>query len=169
MKNDNVSNNFYLSIADKSFGFRHLQMACAQVGTIIAMPVSGVLAETSIGWKLIFYAMSGLLFFNAIIWYFFAASSPADHRMIYKEERQYIEDALNSSGSPKVMRIPWRHILTSVPLYGIMAAHIGTAISFVLFFVDMPTYLEKGLKISLKSVTSNEKVHPTIETDNVQN
>ncbi|KAL4721424.1 hypothetical protein ACJJTC_012334 [Scirpophaga incertulas] len=81
-------------------GYAGIVYGGAQVGTIIAMPVSGVLAETSIGWKLLFYAMSGLLFFNAIIWYFFAASSPADHRMICKEERQYIEDALNSSGSP---------------------------------------------------------------------
>ncbi|RVE51985.1 hypothetical protein evm_003263 [Chilo suppressalis] len=122
-----------------------------QVGIIIAMPLSGLLAETAIGWKLNFYVMSGLLFLNAAVWYWFAASSPAEHRMISKEERQYIETSLHSGGSQKSMSTPWRRILTSVPLYAIMATHVACTCSFVLFFVDMPTYLEKGLQISLKN------------------
>ncbi|KAL0839187.1 hypothetical protein ABMA28_017155 [Loxostege sticticalis] len=125
-----------------------------QLGTIIAMPVSGVLAETELGWKVIFYTMSGLLFFNAAIWYWFSASSPGEHRMISKEERQYIENGLNSTGSQRTMATPWKQMLTTVPVWAILATHIGSAMSFVLFFVDMPTYLEKGLQLSLKNSAS---------------
>ncbi|XP_028173141.1 putative inorganic phosphate cotransporter isoform X1 [Ostrinia furnacalis] len=125
-----------------------------QIGTIIAMPVSGLLAETALGWKLIFYTMSGLLFVNAAIWYWFSASTPGEHRMISKEERQYIENGLQIKGGQRKMATPWKQIFRCVPIWAILATHISSAISFVLFFVDMPTYLEKGLKISLKNSAS---------------
>ncbi|XP_013134079.1 PREDICTED: putative inorganic phosphate cotransporter [Papilio polytes] len=103
----------------------------SQLGTIIAMPLSGLLAETAIGWKLIFYSISGLM----------------------EVERQYIERGLHTSGG-KVLRTPWRHILRSRGLWAVAITHIGFTCSYVLFFVDMPTYLEKGLHISLKNSAS---------------
>lgn len=69
------------------------------MGTIIAMPVSGLLAETTIGWKLIFYSISGLMFLTATIWYWFAASSPEEHPMMTEEEKYYIEMGLNMTTS----------------------------------------------------------------------
>ncbi|KOB52025.1 Sodium-dependent phosphate transporter, partial [Operophtera brumata] len=59
----------------------------SHIGTIISMPVSGVLAETALGWKTIFYSISGLMFLTAALWYWFAASSPAEHRMMSVQER----------------------------------------------------------------------------------
>ncbi|CAH2229075.1 putative inorganic phosphate cotransporter [Pararge aegeria] len=125
----------------------------SQIGTIIAMPVSGLLAETAMGWKLIFYVVSGIMFLQSIIWIFFAASSPRDHRLMTEGEKEYIERGLNAGGS-KSHRTPWRYILRTKALWGIMFTHIGCAISYVLFFVDMPTYLERGLQISLKDSAS---------------
>ncbi|XP_014359109.2 putative inorganic phosphate cotransporter isoform X1 [Papilio machaon] len=124
-----------------------------QLGTIIAMPLSGLLAETAIGWKLIFYSISGLMFTSAVVWYFFSASTPGEHRFMTELERQYIERGLNTCGG-KVLRTPWRHILRSRGLWAIAITHIGFSCSYVLFFVDMPTYLEKGLHISLKNSAS---------------
>nr|XP_034831919.1 putative inorganic phosphate cotransporter [Maniola hyperantus] len=119
------------------------------IGTIIAMPVSGLLAETAMGWKLIFYAVSGIMFVQSVIWIFFAASSPRDHRLMTEEEREYIERGLNTGGN-KSHRTPWRYILRTKALWALVVTHIGCAINYVLFFVDMPTYLERGLEISLK-------------------
>jgi predicted permease len=70
----------------------------AIIGTIVAMPVSGILAETAIGWKLIFYSISGILFVTAAIWYLAAANSPGDHPLMGGDERKYIEKGLNSGG-----------------------------------------------------------------------
>ncbi|CAH2096618.1 unnamed protein product [Euphydryas editha] len=95
-----------------------------QIGIIVAMPLSGVLAETKIGWKLIFYVMS--------------------------EEKEYIESGLNVA-SGKALKTPWKQIFTTKGFWDLMFTHIGAVIGFSLFFVDMPTYLEKGLQISLKS------------------
>lgn len=66
------------------------------------MPVSGVLAETALGWKMIFYSTAGLMLITAFIWFWFAASSPGEHRMISEEEKDYIEMELNTGHRSKV-------------------------------------------------------------------
>lgn len=71
------------------------------MGTIIAMPLSGYLAETALGWKMIFYVISGIMFLISAIWYWFSASSPFEHSMMSEEEREYIDMGLNS-GEPRV-------------------------------------------------------------------
>ncbi|KAL0839185.1 hypothetical protein ABMA28_017153 [Loxostege sticticalis] len=117
-----------------------------QLGTIITMPVCGLLAGTALGWKMIFYGFAGFLFVVAVMWYWCAASSPREHRMISKEERQYIEAGLN-----KRPPTPWKTILRSIPMWVLLAPHFGFVAAFTVFFVDMPTYMEKGLKISLRN------------------
>ncbi|CAH2096599.1 unnamed protein product [Euphydryas editha] len=121
-----------------------------QIGIIVAMPLSGVLAETKMGWKLIFYVISGILVVTACIWVFLGASSPGDHRLINKEEKEYIESGLNVA-SGKALKTPWKEIFTTKGFWALLFTHIGSVIGFALFFVDMPTYLEKGLQISLKN------------------
>ncbi|XP_063384115.1 putative inorganic phosphate cotransporter [Cydia fagiglandana] len=125
----------------------------SMIGTIVGMPVSGILAETAIGWKLIFYSISGLVFVSAAIFYLAAASSPGEHKLMRDEERKYIEKGLNAGGS-KEMRTPWRDIFRTKVFWVLVVTHIGSAVSFVLFFVDLPTYLERGLQISLKTSAS---------------
>lgn len=66
-----------------------------QVGTIIGMPVSGLLADTELGWTLIFYVMAGLMVVTAVMWQFLTASTPGEHRWITHEEKEYIESGLN--------------------------------------------------------------------------
>ncbi|XP_052747665.1 putative inorganic phosphate cotransporter [Galleria mellonella] len=122
-----------------------------QIGTILSMPISGILADTSMGWKSIFYTMSGLQFAVAIIWYFFTASAPREHKFISKEERIYIESRLNIKDTGTKLRIPWRVILTSKPLLATLLPHLGFASAFMIVFVDMPMYMESALGISLKN------------------
>ncbi|CAG5058467.1 unnamed protein product [Parnassius apollo] len=124
-----------------------------QIGTIIAMPLSGLLAETAIGWKLIFYSISGLMFTMSAVWYFFSASTPREHRLMTEAEKEYIERGLNTSGG-KVLSTPWRFILKSKGVWAVAITHIGCTCGYTLFFVEMPTYLEKGLHISLKNSAS---------------
>ncbi|KAL4720973.1 hypothetical protein ACJJTC_006916 [Scirpophaga incertulas] len=121
-----------------------------QIGIIIAMPLSGILAESAMGWKLIFYTISGILLGNSLIWYSFAASSPREHRMISKKEKAFIEAGLNVlKGKPPPA--PWKQILKSKATWALLAPQMGFTVCFVLFFVETPTYLEKGLHISLKN------------------
>ncbi|KAI8436412.1 hypothetical protein MSG28_010008 [Choristoneura fumiferana] len=125
----------------------------SMIGTVVAMPVSGILAETAIGWKLIFYSISVLALVTAAVWYLAAASSPEEHRLMGDEEQKYIEKGLKSANI-KVLPTPWREIIHSKEMRVLVITHIGSSVIFGLFFVDMPTYLERGLQISLKTSAS---------------
>lgn len=48
---------------------------------------------------------------------------------------------------------PWKDMLSTGPLWAIIAAHIGASITYMLFFVDLPTYLERAMQISLRNVS----------------
>ncbi|CAG9786471.1 unnamed protein product [Diatraea saccharalis] len=121
-----------------------------KVGVIAAMALCGILAESALGWKLIFYSISGMVMLQSIAWYILMASSPREHRWITEEEKEYIEAGLNISESKKTIT-PWRHILRSKPVWALLAPQVGFAICFTFFLTDAPTYLDKGLGISLKS------------------
>ena len=71
----------------------------AQLGLVIAMPVSGILADTKLGWKLIFYSVSSIMMISTALWIFFSANSPKEHRLITETEREYIERGLNSTAN----------------------------------------------------------------------
>ncbi|XP_026735216.1 putative inorganic phosphate cotransporter [Trichoplusia ni] len=144
----------WLPISERT-SYTGIVYSASQIGTIIAMPLSGFLAETALGWKMIFYVTSAIMFLTAGLWYWFSASSPAQHSMMTEEERNYIELGLNSDTGAKENRpIPWRAILTTPPFWAILSSHIGAYFTFTLFFVDLPTYLEKGMHISLRSSAS---------------
>uniref|UniRef100_A0A2A4JRY5 Putative inorganic phosphate cotransporter n=1 Tax=Heliothis virescens TaxID=7102 RepID=A0A2A4JRY5_HELVI len=124
----------------------------SQVGTIIAMPLSGLLAETVLGWKMIFYVTSAIMFLTAAIWYWFSASSPGEHSMMTEEEKTYIEMGLDTSSENKRRQpTPWKEIFKTGALWAIVSSHVGGAAVFILFFVDLPTYLERGMNISLRN------------------
>ncbi|KAI5639155.1 major facilitator superfamily domain-containing protein [Phthorimaea operculella] len=122
-----------------------------QLGIILGMPVSGLLASTPLGWPLIYYAMAGLMVFAAALWYFFTASTPDQHRFMTLREQEYIEQNLNKSKNDKRIPTPWLAIFKSRSLWALTIGHVGVAYGFIMFFVDLPTYLEKGLHISLKN------------------
>lgn len=55
------------------------------------MPLAGVLSETVLGWKLIFYVSAAVLLAVAAAWARWAASCPAQHPLMTEAERMYIE------------------------------------------------------------------------------
>jgi MFS family permease len=68
--------------------------AGAQFGTVIAMPISGYLAASRVGWPSIFYLFGALAILWSIGFFFLGADSPFDHRSISEEEKEYIEKSL---------------------------------------------------------------------------
>lgn len=96
----------YVLIYELSISFKSISKLSlftgSQVGTIIAMPLSGLLAETALGWKMIFYVTSAIMFLTAALWYWFAASTPGEHSMMTEEEKTYIEMGLDTSTETRV-------------------------------------------------------------------
>lgn len=128
----------------------------AQVGTVIALPISGLLCDYGFdgGWPTVFYFFGtlGVLWF--IAWSVFAYDSPFRHPRISDEERNYIMNGLGfNSGSVtiKTPKVPWRHVLTSLPVWAIVAAHFGQNWGFYTMLTEMPTYMKNILHYDIKA------------------
>ncbi|KAG7308954.1 hypothetical protein JYU34_006231 [Plutella xylostella] len=125
--------------------------ASSSIAVIISMPISGLLAETELGWKLIFYVTAALLLAAAGAWWALAASSPGEHRLMTIEEKLYIEKDMTPVGTKGSFSVPWKDILRSKHVYAILFSNFAYSSCFSFLFLDMPTFMEKGLQLSLKN------------------
>lgn len=93
------------------------------------MPLSGLLAEYS--WPSIFYVFG----FVGVVWSLFfiwtVYEDPQSTPSISEEEKKFINDALwGNNTSDKSPDIPWKSILTSMPFYAILFAHVSLTFIF---------------------------------------
>ena len=94
--------------------------AGAQFGTVVSMPLSGLLAEYN--WPTIFYVFGtvGTVWCIAFLWT--CKEDPQSHDTIDEEERDYIVQQLWGSQKMSNPPIPWRAVLTSLPFFAILLA-----------------------------------------------
>lgn len=84
--------SFYALIVSGTFAY-----AGAQFGTVIALPISGVLAASAAGWPSIFYMFGALAILWSVIFFILGADAPSSYRNISHEEREYIEESLRTT------------------------------------------------------------------------
>eukprot|EP00794_Sanderia_malayensis_P005562 gene5562-6248_t len=125
------------------------------VGNIIAIPITGMLAKYGFdgGWPSVFYCFG----FFAIAWYalweYLAADTPAHHPTISKAERAYIEASIGGhTFDPLKEKPPWKDILSSVPMWGIIIGHFGACWGYYTLFTQMPTYLKDIQHLDIKTM-----------------
>lgn len=97
--------------------------AGAQFGTVISMPISGLLAEHS--WPSIFYVFGflGVVWSLAFLWTVY--EDPQSSPKISTTEKNFINKSLWGNGTAdKSPAIPWKFIATSMPFYAILFAHV---------------------------------------------
>ncbi|KAI4903222.1 hypothetical protein NFI96_021620 [Prochilodus magdalenae] len=126
-----------------------ISYAGAQLGTVVALPVSGEICFHS-DWRYVFYSFGavGLLWF--ILWTFLVSSSPSLHRRISETERTYITASLRNELSPTSDYIPWKAILTSLPLWAIVVAHFSYNWTFYTLLTLLPTYMNDVLAFNIQ-------------------
>lgn len=62
-----------------------------QLGTVVGMPLCGLLCASHFGWPSTFFLSAIVGFIWVVVWIFVAADSPAVHRSISREEQIYIQ------------------------------------------------------------------------------
>ncbi|XP_063242875.1 putative inorganic phosphate cotransporter isoform X2 [Bacillus rossius redtenbacheri] len=128
--------------------------AGTQFGTIVALPISGLLAKSSIGWPGVFYVFGGISLMWAVLWSFLGADSPETHGFIPPDEKLYIQASLERiSSANKGFKTPWRYIMTSVPMISLILAHCGQNWGFWTLLTEMPSYMNHVLKYDIKKNT----------------
>ncbi|XP_046392975.1 vesicular glutamate transporter 1-like isoform X2 [Ischnura elegans] len=121
-------------------------------GTVASLSIASLLAE-SLGWPSIFYAFGvvGLLWF--FIWMTFVKETPQEDRRITDFELDLIRSSVGpASNHGKDVHVPWRHFVTSLPVWAIAIAHFCENWGFYTLLTELPTYLTDVLGLDLKSV-----------------
>lgn len=123
--------------------------AGAQIGTVITMPISGLLCEY-VNWESVFYVFGAIGVLWSVFWFFFVFDSPAKHPRISPQERSYIE-ASQGTQTKGSLSVPWLQIAKSPPVYAVAVAHFTNNWGYYTLLTCLPQYLKHILKFDIKS------------------
>ncbi|KAK9504529.1 hypothetical protein O3M35_010845 [Rhynocoris fuscipes] len=129
--------------------FVGLAMNGGTLGATLALPLCGLLAQSSGGWPSVFYFSACLGLCWTLLWAWLGADSPATHTTISLKEREYIESSLSHTTSTKVYKTPWKAILTSVPFWALIAAHLGNGWGFSILITETPSFINSVLNFDI--------------------
>jgi len=114
------------------------------VGTVIALPLSGVLAE-HINWESIFYVFGTLGLVWCATWWWVARDSPEEDRNITDAELEYLRTAIGVSNEESVMAPPWKAMFTSRAVWAIILAHFAENWGFYTLLTGLPMFMRDVL------------------------
>ncbi|KAF5279964.1 hypothetical protein FQA39_LY18185 [Lamprigera yunnana] len=125
--------------------------AGAQFGTVISMPLSGLLSDSEAGWPSVFYVFGAVGTIWSIAFLFVVFEDPDKHPRIREDEKHYIKKSLWGTADATSPSIPWLKIVTSLPFWAILIAHMGHNYGYETLMTELPTYMNQVLHFSLKS------------------
>ncbi|XP_025090960.1 sialin-like [Pomacea canaliculata] len=122
----------------------------AQLGTVFVMPISGLLCEHGFagGWPSVFYVFGAFGCVWFLFWLLLVYDTPARHPRITMEERKYIESSIG--GKRKKIPTPWKRIVTSPEVWGIMTAHFANNWGLYGMLTCLPIYLKTVLHFNIQ-------------------
>ncbi|KAF4522282.1 hypothetical protein B566_EDAN011978 [Ephemera danica] len=126
------------------------------LGTVVSLPLSGIIAG-SLGWEVVFYGMGGLSLIWCVAWPLLVFDSPESHPLISPVERDMIINSLGGSTKPsspskkhKMMKVPWRAVLTSGPFLAIVVAHMCSNFGWYMLLIELPSYMKQVLRFDIQ-------------------
>ncbi|KAK6625572.1 hypothetical protein RUM43_005871 [Polyplax serrata] len=127
--------------------------AGAQFGTVVSMPLSGLLAEYGFagGWPSIFYVFGIIGTIWSILFFFLVHEDPESHPTISQEEKKYIVHSLWGASGASSPPVPWKKIFTSIPFWAIVVAHVGQNYGYETLMTELPTFMKQVLGFDIKS------------------
>ncbi|KAJ8865877.1 hypothetical protein PR048_033400 [Dryococelus australis] len=126
--------------------------AGAQFGTIVSMPLSGLLSEYGFsgGWPSIFYVFGAVGIVWGVAYFLTVHECPEEHPSISSEERHYIVSSVWGSAGVSSPRVPWTSIAKSVPFWAILIAHMGQNYGYETLMTELPTFMKQILHFDIK-------------------
>lgn len=126
--------------------------AGAQFGTVISMPLSGLLSAYGFsgGWPSIFYVFGLVGTVWSLAFLFLVSEDPEHCPSIKESEKKYILSSLWGAAGSSSPPIPWSKILLSMPFWAIMLAHMGQNYGYETLMTELPTFMRQVLHFSIK-------------------
>ncbi|TKR59443.1 hypothetical protein L596_029110 [Steinernema carpocapsae] len=122
-----------------------LQSLCLQFGAIFTMPVSGELCTSSLGWSAVYYVHASCTYVVFILFFLFYRNSPRKHTCVSEKELSVIHHGRGETANSGKQPVPYRSIMTSLPIWGVYISYLGAGLGLNLFMQFGPTYLNKVL------------------------
>ncbi|RCN40242.1 Tat pathway signal sequence domain protein [Ancylostoma caninum] len=123
-----------------------------QLSAVFAMPVSGELCSSSLGWEAVFYLHAVISLVSFVGWFFLYSNSPEHHRLVSKHELAEINDG-KSAASLKAEdhkeSIPYLEIMTTPSVWGVWIGALGDLIAVQLIHTFSPLYIREVLQYSV--------------------
>ncbi|KAK4312809.1 hypothetical protein Pmani_015820 [Petrolisthes manimaculis] len=123
----------------------------------ITLPLCGVFIERY-GWEATFYLTSLPSLVWCLAWFTLVCDFPDHHSRISEWESTYIVSKVKERGTYMAQRkgrdqksVPWRSLITSVPLWATIIHSLGNNWCIAFFFTQLPTYMRNVLGFSIKS------------------
>ncbi|ULT87562.1 hypothetical protein L3Y34_007014 [Caenorhabditis briggsae] len=123
-------------------------LSCAlQLSNIICMPVSGLLCESSLGWRSIYYLFGALTLFVYVVFWFTYTDDPKLHRNVSQKELGKI-----STGKIEKIKesVPYWAISTDPTVLITWISCFGGNMGFFVLSLYGPTYLRDILKFDVR-------------------
>ncbi|XP_055919987.1 sialin [Eupeodes corollae] len=134
-------------------------------GTAKSILTAGILAG-KFGWESVFYVMGGFSCLWMILWVILVQDSPNTQSLISYEEREMINSQLGTTESKsdekKHPPVPWKKVMTSVPFWAILIAHVCSNWGWYMFLIEIPFYMKQVLQfnVSKNAVASALPYYP---------
>lgn len=116
------------------------------IGTIVCLPITGVLCKSYLGWPVSCYLFGGCGLAWCFLWFYTGYNNPTLHPSITSEEKNYIELSLSQKDGEAVLPTPWKEIVTSIPCWACLISTVGAGFGVIFLQNEIPTYLEKVMK-----------------------
>ncbi|CAK1551528.1 unnamed protein product [Leptosia nina] len=113
-----------------------------QLGNAFQLITSGYLAEYW-GWPSIFYFYTIVGVSWLLIYLFVGAESPAESKIISKEERNYIQTSLGYRYRTEKLKVPWKAIVSSMPFVATIMTYCGFKWGFYTLITQIPNYMKQ--------------------------
>ncbi|XP_018323712.1 sialin [Agrilus planipennis] len=126
-----------------------LSYSGVQIGTVLGNSLSGLFISSTNTWASPFYVFGGIGIIWFVIYSLICYSSPESHPFISDKEKAFLEKEIEKD-SKKNKKIPWKHLLTSWPLWALILAQIGHDWGLFAMVTDLPKYMKDVLKFNVK-------------------
>ncbi|XP_015588670.1 putative inorganic phosphate cotransporter isoform X2 [Cephus cinctus] len=127
-----------------------LVFAGAQLGTVFATTTTGFIIHY-FSWPPVFYVFGSIAILWFIIFTIICYNNPNEHPFVSEREKKFLHGFMKEHTHNKVPAVPWRHIMTSKPLWALIFAQIGHDWGFFTMITDLPKYMSSVLKFSIKN------------------
>ncbi|KAJ8304790.1 hypothetical protein KUTeg_018373 [Tegillarca granosa] len=128
--------------------------AGAYISPAVAMFISGVTA-CYVSWHSVLFIYGGLGVIWSLIWLFCIYDTPSDHPGLSNRERSLFdrEGSNVRAGNRQIAaNIPWRQILTSLPMSAVIAGSFCRNWIFSLLITELPKYFQDSYGLPIAEI-----------------